>query len=151
MQNHQKCATTTKSIHMPCGLCNVTVNVLKVVHCHCKCTMSIKYIVFETYGFKRQRYVFCIAQYPVRSSPDRPVHSDTNSPSLGSVLAVLQSCATTTHSHFHHCLEPRTHLYSWVNWNIMERERKCPNFETVANGDSNPGSLDGESGVLTLS
>ena len=31
------------------------------------------------------------------------------------------------------------------------RERKCPIFETVAKGDSNPGSLDCESGVLALS
>ena len=31
------------------------------------------------------------------------------------------------------------------------RERKCPLFETVAKRDSNPGSLDYESGVLPLS
>ena len=31
------------------------------------------------------------------------------------------------------------------------RERKCQNFETVAKGDSNPGSLDCESGILPLS
>ena len=31
------------------------------------------------------------------------------------------------------------------------RERKCPIFETVAKEDSNPGSLDCESGVLPLS
>ena len=31
------------------------------------------------------------------------------------------------------------------------RERKCPNFETVAKVDSNPGSLDCESGTLPLS
>ena len=31
------------------------------------------------------------------------------------------------------------------------RERKCPIFETVAKGDSNPGSLDCESGILSLS
>ena len=31
------------------------------------------------------------------------------------------------------------------------RERKCSNFETVAKGDPNPGSLDCESGVLPLS
>ena len=31
------------------------------------------------------------------------------------------------------------------------RERKCPIFETVAKGDSNPGSLDCESGILPLS
>ena len=38
------------------------------------------------------------------SSPGRPVHSDTNSASLGSILAMEQLCATTKHSHFHHCL-----------------------------------------------
>ena len=31
------------------------------------------------------------------------------------------------------------------------RERKCPIFETVAKGDSNPGSLDCESGILPVS
>ena len=31
------------------------------------------------------------------------------------------------------------------------RERKCPIFETVAKEDSNPGSLDCESGILPLS
>ena len=31
------------------------------------------------------------------------------------------------------------------------RERKCPIFETVAKGDSNPGSLDCESDILALS
>ena len=31
------------------------------------------------------------------------------------------------------------------------RERKCPVFETVAKGYSNPGSLDCESGILPLS
>ena len=31
------------------------------------------------------------------------------------------------------------------------RERKCPIFETVAKGDSNPSSLDCESGILPLS
>ena len=33
----------------------------------------------------------------------------------------------------------------------MERTNICPIFETVAKGDSNPGSLDCESGVLPLS
>ena len=34
----------------------------------------------------------------------RSVHSDTNSASLGSILAMQQLRATTNHSHFHHCL-----------------------------------------------
>ena len=33
--------------------------------------------------------------------PGRPVHSDTNSASLGSILARQQLRATTIHSHFH--------------------------------------------------
>ena len=37
--------------------------------------------------------------------------------------------------------------WTGVSW----RERKYPNFKTVAKGDSNPGSLDCESGVLPLS
>ena len=31
------------------------------------------------------------------------------------------------------------------------RERKCPIFETVSKGDSNPDSLDCESGILPVS
>ena len=34
----------------------------------------------------------------------RPVHSDTNSATLGEILAMQQLCATTKHSHVHHCL-----------------------------------------------
>ena len=61
---------------------------------------------------------FYIAQYPVRwtaqsalhfSSPARPVHSDTNLASLGSILAMqamCSNCATTIHSHFHRWVIP---------------------------------------------
>ena len=38
------------------------------------------------------------------SPPGRPVHSDTNSASLGSILATQQLRAKTIHSHFHRCL-----------------------------------------------
>ena len=44
--------------------------------------------------------------------------------------------------------------YSFIQLSQLERqwrERKCPLFETVAKGDSNPGSLDCESGILPLS
>ena len=47
--------------------------------------------------------------------PGRPVHSETNSASPGSILAMLQLRAKTkslNHSHVHHCLQPGTHLYS---------------------------------------
>ena len=54
-----------------------------------------------------------VAQYPVCSiaqstlhftCPFRPVHSDTNSAALGSILAMQQLRGMTNHSHFLHCL-----------------------------------------------
>ena len=61
-----------------------------------------------------KKCVFYIAQYPVRltaqsashflPSLTRPVHSDTNSAILGSILAVQQLRAMTIYSHFHHVL-----------------------------------------------
>ena len=38
-----------------------------------------------------------------------------------------------------------------MNRGVCEVNEKCPIFETVAKGDSNPGSLDCESGILPLS
>ena len=52
----------------------------------------------------KRKVCFYIAQYPVHwtaqsalhfSSPDRPVHSGTNSASLGSILAMQKLCTTT--------------------------------------------------------
>ena len=43
-------------------------------------------------------------RFTLFAHPDRPVHSDTNSASPGSILATQQLRATTKHSHFHHCL-----------------------------------------------
>ena len=45
-------------------------------------------------------------------------------------------------------------MYSFIQPSLLGRqwrERKCPIFVTVAKGDSNPGSLDCESGILPLS
>ena len=42
-------------------------------------------------------------------------------------------------------------IYTAESTEASWRERKCPNFETVAKGDSKPGSLDCESGILPLS
>ena len=44
--------------------------------------------------------------------------------------------------------------YSFIQLSQLGRQcrgRKCPILETVAKGDSNPGSLDCESGILPLS
>ena len=49
------------------------------------------------------------------ASPGRPVHSDTNPASPGSILARQQLWPKLNHSHFDHCLQPGIHLYSGVN------------------------------------
>ncbi len=103
---------------------------------------------------------FYITQYPVRwtvqsalrlSSPGRPDHSDTNSAFPGSILAMQQLRATTKS-----LTSPPLSIarYSFIQLSQLGRQwrqRKCPIFETVAKGDSNPGSLDCESGILLLS
>ena len=61
---------------------------------------------------KKGKGLFYLVQYPVRwnaqsalhFTPGRPVHSDTNSASLGRILAMQQLCAKTIHSYFHRCL-----------------------------------------------
>ena len=83
--------------------------------------------------------------------PDRPIHSDTNSASLGSILSMQQLCATTKSLTFPPL---STATYSFIQLSQLEcqwRERKYPIFETVAKGDSNLGSLDCESGIQPLS
>ena len=83
--------------------------------------------------------------------PGRPVHSDTNSASPGSILVRQQLRAKTKSLT---CPPPSIARYSFIQLSQLGpqwRERKCPIFETVANGDSNPGSLDCESGILPLS
>ena len=68
--------------------------------------------------------------------PDRPVHSDTNSASPGSILAMQQLRAKTKSLTF-----PPLSIawYSFIQLSQQGRqwrERKCPIFETVAKGDS---------------
>ena len=84
-----------------------------------------------------------IAQYIVHwtaqralhfSSPDRPVPSDTNSTSLGSIIAMPQLRSTFPHTVYSQVL---IHTAEWTgaSW----RERKCSNFETVTKGRFEPG------------
>ena len=83
--------------------------------------------------------------------PGRPVHSDTNSASPGSILVRQQLRAKTKSLT---CPPLSIARYSFIQLSQLGpqwRERKCPIFETVAKGDSNPGSLDCESGILPLS
>ena len=84
-------------------------------------------------------------------SPDRPVHSDTNSASPGSILAMQQLHATTRSLTFPPLPIARYSFMQLCQLGHKWRERKWPTFETLAKGDSNPGSLDCESGILPLS
>ena len=80
--------------------------------------------------------------------PDRPVQSDTNSASPGSILVMQQLRATTKSLT---CPPLSIARYSFIQLSQQGRqwrERKCPIFDTVAKQDSNPGSLDCESGIL---
>ena len=70
--------------------------------------------------------------------PGRPVHSDTNSASPGSILVMQQLRATTKSSHFQHCLQPGTHLYSWVDWGIVKRT-KMPKLRNGSKVGFEPG------------
>ena len=83
--------------------------------------------------------------------PGRPVHSDTNSASPGSILVRQQLRAKTKSLT---CPPLSIARYSFIQLSQLGpqwREQKCPIFETVAKGDSNPGSLDCKSGILPLS
>ena len=68
------------------------------------------------------------------SPPGRPVHSGTNSASLGSILAMQQLRAKTIHSHFQHHLYNQVVIYTAEWTGASRRERKFPSFETVAKG-----------------
>ena len=99
---------------------------------------------------------FYIAQYPVRWTAQSASHWHTCSfrHQIGfsgkhSSHAALR--ATTKSLTFPPLSIAR---YPFIQLSQLERqwrERKLPIFETVAKGDSNPGSLDHESGILPLS
>ena len=77
--------------------------------------------------------------------PGRPVHSDTNSASPGSILARQQLPATAKSLTFPPLSIARYSFIQLSQLGHQWRERKCPFFETVAKEDSNPDSLDCES------
>ena len=137
----------------------------KVMFSHCStvlwpsilrwCSVTVQ----PSYG--KGKGSFYIAQYPVRwiaqsalhffAFPGRPVHSDTNSASPGSILVRQQLRAKTKSLT---CPPLSIARYSFIQLSQLGpqwRERKCPISETVAKQDSNPGSLDCESGILPLS
>ena len=66
------------------------------------------------------------------------------------ILAMQQLRATTKSLTFPPLSIARYSFKQLSQLGRQWRERKCPIFETVAKGDSNPGSLDCESGILAL-
>ena len=110
------------SAAMYCYWCHTYVArsaVLHVTKVNMFCIMNV-YIVFPTNKKEtKETVVLCcsklcsyIAQYPVlglfkalyMSPPGRPVHSNTNSTSLGSIQPCCSYCIKTVRSHIHHCL-----------------------------------------------
>ena len=104
-------------------------------------------------------FLYCAVSSPLDRSrrftlfalPDRPVHSDTNSASLGSILAMQHLRAKTKSLTFPPLSIARYSFIQQSQLGHQWRERKCPIFEMVAKGDSNPDSLDCETGILPLS
>ena len=92
-----------------------------------------------------------VALYTFCPPPVRPVHSNTNSASPGSILATQQLRAKTKSLTFPP-LSISTYSFKQLSQLGRQwRERKSPIFETEAKGGSNPGSLDYESGILPRS
>ena len=85
------------------------------------------------------------------ASPGRPVHSDTNSASPGSILARQQLRAKAKSLTFPPLSIDRYSFIQLSEQGRQWRERKCSIFEAEAKRDSKPGSLDCESGILPLS
>ena len=83
--------------------------------------------------------------------PGRPVHSDTNSASPGSILVMQQLHTKTKSLSFPPLSMARYSFIQLSQLGRQWRERKCPIFDTVAKQDSNGGSLDRESGILPRS
>ena len=104
---------------------------------------------------------FYIAQYQVRwtaqsASQFLPFLTDLFistpfSASLGSILAMQQLRATTKSLTFPPLSIARYSFIQLSRQGRQWREGKCPIFQMVGKGDSNPGSLDCKSGVLPLS
>ena len=83
--------------------------------------------------------------------PERPVHSDTNSASPESFLAMLQLLAKTKSLT---CPPLSIARYSFIQLSQLGASMeitKMPNLHNGSKGDSNPGPLDWESGILPLS
>ena len=122
-------------------------------HCVCEygveCVRESKKVVFLYSAVYSP--LDCSKRFTLFAFPGRPVHSDTNSASPGSILAMQQLRATTKSHTFPPLSIARYSFIQLSQLGRQWRERKCPIFDMVAKRDSNPGSLDCESGILPLS
>ena len=84
-------------------------------------------------------------RFTLFASPGRPVHSDTNSASPGSILARQELRANAKSLTFPPLSIARHSFIQLSEQGRQWRERKCPILETVIKGDSNPGSRLGQS------
>ena len=112
------------------------------------------------YYVKVKKGSFYIAQYSVRWTAQSALHflpplvdlfipTPTRLP--GSILARQQLRAKAKSLTFPPLSIARCSFIQLSEQGRQCRERKCPIFETVTKRDSNPGSLDCESGILPLS
>ena len=126
---------------------------------HSECSHVV--VEEEEYKLKKGKGSFYIAQYPVRWTAQSALHflpSLTDlfiptpfSASPGSILAMQQLRANTKTLTFPPLSIARYSFIQLSRQGRQRREGKCPIFQTVAKGDSNPGSLDCESGIPPLS
>ena len=109
---------------------------------------------------KKVKGSFYIAQYPVRWTAQSALHfcppwqTCSFRHQLGFSGKHSSDAALRAKTKSLTCPPLSIARYSFIQLSQLGRqwrERKCPIFETVAKGDSNPGSLDCESGVLPLS
>ena len=110
------------------------------------CKKKVKVVFYSTVSSPLDRW----KRFTLFALPGRPVHSDTNSASPGSILVMQQLRATTKSLT---CPPLSIARYSCIQLSQQGRqwrERKCPIFHTVTKQDSNPGSLDCEFGILPL-
>ena len=107
-----------------------------------------EYIFLHSQGYSPQcessirgNFVYMVAQYTVRWTAKSDLHfthwqtcfSSINSTYLGSILITQQLRAKTIHSHFHHCVSiGGLSLIQLGELVVSWRERRCPNFGTVA-------------------
>ena len=86
------------------------------------CLLNKKYKNIKVWFYLSQYPVRRIAQSALHFPPGRPVHSDTNSTSLGSIQPG-SNYERRLFTHIpNHCLSSSTHLYSLVDSDIMERK-----------------------------